>query len=184
MFASKRAAILILGVVLASCRNDAQDVKKIRASVTGPSSIQYGIRVVYSDTSAVQWKLQARELEEVRSGGAANREVFRGEVSAVQLHQGQPTGRALYADQIIRDVREQRWILSGGVRVRQGRFKSLTTESLEWDRKLGTIKGSEWVEITDEGQKLSGTGFEAKEDLSVYTIFEVSGQFDEQKSPN
>ena len=33
-------------------------------------------------------------------------------------------------------------------------------------------------------QKLSGTGFEAKEDLSVYTIFEVSGQFDEQKSPN
>jgi hypothetical protein len=44
--------------------------------------------------------------------------------------------------------------------------------------------GSQWVEINDEGQTLSGTGFEAMEDLSVYTIFEVSGQFDEQTPKN
>ncbi|MFZ9190641.1 MAG: hypothetical protein ACO204_05985, partial [Schleiferiaceae bacterium] len=65
----------------------------------------------------------------------------------------------------------------------QGRSKSLRTESLEWDRKTGKIFGSEWVDIKDEGQTLSGKGFEAMEDLSVYTIFEVSGQFDEQ-TPN
>ena len=52
-----------------------------------------------------------------------------------------------------------------------------------WDRKTGKIFGSEWVDIKDEGQTLSGKGFEAMEDLSVYTIFEVSGQFDEQ-TPN
>jgi len=180
LFASKHALLFVLGVVVASCRNDAQDVKKIRSAAPGPSSIQYGITVVYSDTSTVQWRLKARELEEVRSGGQAEREVFRGNVSAVQLHNGKPTGRSLTAEQIVRDVRKQVWFLSGGVTVRQGTRKSLQTESLEWDRKTGKILGSKWVEIKDEGQTLSGTGFEAMEDLSVYTIFEVSGQFDEQ----
>lgn len=183
MSASKFTALFVLGVVVASCRNDAQDVKKIRTAPKGPSSIQYGITVVYSDTSEVQWRLKARELEEQRSSGQPAREVFRGKVSAIQLVKGKPTGRELRAEQIIRDVREQRWLLSGGVDVRQGRSKSLRTESLEWDRKTGKIFGSEWVDIQDEGQTLSGKGFEAMEDLSVYTIFEVSGQFDEQ-TPN
>jgi hypothetical protein len=184
LFASKRVLLFVLGVVVASCRNDAQDVKKIRSVAKGPSSIQYGITVVYSDTSTVQWRLKARELEEVRTGGQTEREVFRGDVSAVQLLQGKPTGRSLTADQIVRDVRKQKWFLTGGVAVRQGARKSLRTESLEWDRSSGKILGSQWVEINDEGQILSGTGFEAMEDLSVYTIFEVSGQFDEQTPKN
>jgi lipopolysaccharide export system protein LptA len=82
------------------------------------------------------------------------------------------------ADRIIRDVKERIWELQGNVVIQTSKHKTLRTQSLFWNREEGRVYGESWVEIREEGQTLSGTGFEARDDLSTYSIFEVSGSAD------
>jgi lipopolysaccharide assembly outer membrane protein LptD (OstA) len=176
--ATKFGLILAVGVVVASCRNDAHDVQRVRAQPQGPATIQYGISVVYADTSEVQWKLQSDRWEEERTANNPTRELFSGNVRASQWVGKRATGTEMIADRIIRDVKERVWELQGNVVIRTGDRKTLRTQSLFWNREEGRVYGDSWVEIREEGQTLSGTGFEAQDDLSTYSIFEVSGSAD------
>jgi lipopolysaccharide export system protein LptA len=163
---------------VASCHNDAHDVQRVRAQPQGPSTVQYGISVTYADTSNVQWKLRSDQWEEERTASNPVREVFSGDVRAIQWVGKRATGTEMRADRIIRDVKERIWELQGNVEIRTSERKSLRTESLFWNREEGKVYGESWVEIREEGQTLSGTGFEAQDDLSTYSIFEVSGSSD------
>ena len=82
------------------------------------------------------------------------------------------------ADQVVRDVAARTWELHGNVLLQAGKKKTLRTEDLYWEREAGRVYGEGWVEINDQGQRLSGRGFEALDDLSRYSIFEVSGGMD------
>lgn len=134
--------------------------------------------MVYADTSDVVWRLQSDRWQEERSSNAPVREVFEGHVLASQWVRGKATGTQMRADQIVRDVKERTWQLRGNVEIRTGPRKSLTTQELFWNREEGRVYGETWVEITDQGQVLSGMGFEAQDDLSTYSIFDVSGNSD------
>jgi lipopolysaccharide export system protein LptA len=133
---------------------------------------------VYADTSEVQWKLQSDRWEEERTANNPTRELFSGNVRASQWVGKRATGTEMIADRIIRDVKERVWELQGNVVIRTGDRKTLRTQSLFWNREEGRVYGDSWVEIREEGQTLSGTGFEAQDDLSTYSIFEVSGSAD------
>lgn len=178
LFATKSGLFLAMGVVVASCRNDAHDVQRVRALPQGPSTVQYGISVVYADTSDVQWKLQSDLWEEERTANNPVREVFSGNVRATQWAGKRATGTKMSADRIIRDVKERIWELQGNVLIQTSERKTLRTQTLFWNREEGRVYGESWVEIREEGQTLSGTGFEAQDDLSTYSIFEVSGSAD------
>lgn len=167
-----------MGVVAVSCRNDAHDVERVRAQPQGPSTIQYGISVAYADTSDVIWKLTANQWSEERSSSNPIREIFEGAVRATQYVDSRATGTEMNADQVVRDVKERIWELQGNVEIRTGPNKLLRTQSLFWDREEGRVYGEGWVEIRESGQTLSGTGFEARDDLSTYSIFEVSAGAD------
>jgi lipopolysaccharide export system protein LptA len=133
---------------------------------------------VYADTSEVQWKLRSDQWEEERSASNPIREVFSGNVRATQWVENHATGTEMRADRIIRDVKERIWELQGNVLIQTSERKTLRTQSLFWDREEGRVYGESWVEIREAGQTLSGTGFEAQDDLSTYSIFEVSGSAD------
>jgi len=178
LFATKFGLILVMGVVVASCRNDAHDVQRVRAQPQGPSTVQYGVSVVYADTSDVQWKLRSDRWEEERTANNPTREVFSGNVRAIQWVGGRATGTEMSADRVIRDVKERIWELQGNVLIQTSERKTLRTQTIFWNREEGRVYGESWVEIREQGQTLSGTGFEAKDDLSTYSIFEVSGSAD------
>jgi LPS export ABC transporter protein LptC len=178
LFATKFGLILAMGVVVASCRNDAHDVQRVRAQPQSPSTVQYGISVVYADTSDVQWKLRSDRWEEERTANNPTREVFSGNVRAIQWVGGRATGTEMTADRVIRDVKERIWELQGNVLIQTSERKTLRTQTIFWNREEGRVYGESWVEIREQGQTLSGTGFEAKDDLSTYSIFEVSGSAD------
>lgn len=178
LFATKFGLIVVMGVVVASCRNDAHDVQRVRAQPQGPSTVQYGISVVYADTSDVQWKLRSDRWEEERTANNPTREVFSGNVRAIQWVRGRATGTEMTADRVIRDVKERIWELQGNVLIQTSERKTLRTQTIFWNREEGRVYGESWVEIREQGQTLSGTGFEAQDDLSTYSIFEVSGSAD------
>lgn len=178
LFATKFGLILVMGVVVASCRNDAHDVQRVRAQPQGPSTVQYGITVVYADTSDVQWKLRSDRWEEERTANNPTREVFSGNVRAIQWVRGRATGTEMTADRVIRDVKERIWELQGNVLIQTSERKTLRTQTIFWNREEGRVYGESWVEIREQGQTLSGIGFEAQDDLSTYSIFEVSGSAD------
>ena len=130
MFAFNQAILWASVFALVSCRNDSQDVQRIHRAPQGPSSTQYGISVVYSDTSDFHWSLKALKLEEQRLDGTAQSEVFSGDVTAVQLLRSKPTGTRLRADRVVRNLKDQVWVLSGSVLVTKGSTKYLKTEFL------------------------------------------------------
>lgn len=174
-FVTKSLAVLFMGVVTVSCRNDAHAVQQVKAPAQGPTALQYGISVTYADTGQMVWKLSALQWEEERTSNGPLREVFSGDVRAVQWVGSRATGNEMSADQVVRDLKERVWELRGNVEIRTSQNKKLRTESLFWDREEGRVFGESWVEISEPNQILTGTGFEAKDDLSVYSIFEVSG---------
>jgi lipopolysaccharide export system protein LptA len=126
----------------------------------------------------VQWKLRSDRWEEERTANNPTREVFSGNVRAIQWVRGRATGTEMTADRVIRDVKERIWELQGNVLIQTSERKTLRTQTIFWNREEGRVYGESWVEIREQGQTLSGTGFEAQDDLSTYSIFEVSGSAD------
>ena len=51
----------------------------------------------------------------------------------------------------------------------------LNTEELTWKRREGKIYSDKFVRITTPDEIIYGTGFEAKQDFSDYTIKNISG---------
>jgi len=66
------------------------------------------------------------------------------------------------------------------VEVVQDGGNALYTDAMEWDRVNQVFRSESNVRIIDKGEEVQGKGFEAKEDLSQYTIFAVSGHFEGQ----
>ena len=75
---------------------------------------------------------------------------------------------------------DQVWVLTGEVEVIQEGGNALYTDAMEWDRIHQVFTSDSEVRIIDKGEEVRGKGFEAKEDLSQYTIFAVSGHFEGQ----
>jgi lipopolysaccharide assembly outer membrane protein LptD (OstA) len=75
-------------------------------------------------------------------------------------------------------MKDQVWVLTGNVEVIQEGGDALYTDGMEWDRMKQEFRSESEVRIIDKGEEVRGKGFTAKEDLSQYTIFAVSGHFE------
>ena len=84
----------------------------------------------------------------------------------------------LKADKAVRRMSDQVWVLTGDVQVLQDGGNALYTSAMEWDRLKQEFRSESEVRILDKGEEVQGKGFVAREDLSQYTIFAVSGHFE------
>ena len=54
--------------------------------------------------------------------------------------------------------------------------RALMTDSLTWHRDAARITSQSALRLIDGDEEIRGIGLEAREDLSQYTIFAVSGE--------
>ena len=66
------------------------------------------------------------------------------------------------------------WKLIGNVRFENLEGRTLETSLLYWDQKQEKIYSDEAVKIDDNGEIITGVGFEAKQDLSRYQMFNTA----------
>lgn len=163
-----------------ACSNDEQAVSALRQQFTGAMVEQHHVRLVYSDSGMAKIRVTAGIWEDYSSDEEQPRQVFRQGFKVEILDAlGRVTGH-LTAQKAVRRMSDQVWVLTGDVEVVQDGGNALYTDAMEWDRVNQVFRSESNVRIIDKGEEVRGKGFEAKEDLSQYTIFAVSGHFEGQ----
>ena len=162
------------------CSNDEQAVSALRQQFTGAMIEQHNVQIVYSDSGMAKIRVTTGVWEDYSSDDEQPRQVFRqGFRVEILDQQGRVTGH-LKAQKAVRRMSDQVWVLTGEVEVVQGGGNALYSDAMEWDRVNQVFRSESKVRIIDKGEEVQGKGFEAKEDLSQYTIFAVSGHFEGQ----
>jgi LPS export ABC transporter protein LptC len=162
------------------CSNDEQAVSALRKQFTGAMIEQHNVQMVYSDSGMAKIRVTTGVWEDYSSDDEQPRQVFRqGFRVEILDQQGRVTGH-LKAQKAVRRMSDQVWVLTGDVEVVQDGGNALYTDAMEWDRVNQVFRSESKVRIIDKGEEVQGKGFEAKEDLSQYTIFAVSGHFEGQ----
>lgn len=170
-------APFVFTFILVSCSNDKDAVFALTKSYDGAPMEQYGVTINYSDSGISRIIVQAGVWEDYSSLKENPRQIFsQGFDVQVLDNSGTVTGN-LKAERASRQIENQLWTLMGSVEVHQLNGNALFTESMEWDRVQKVFRSESEVRIVDKGEEIRGKGFEAKEDLSQYTIFAVSGHF-------
>ncbi|NDD50216.1 MAG: LPS export ABC transporter periplasmic protein LptC [Flavobacteriia bacterium] len=165
---------------LMGCSNDEQAVSALRQQFTGAMIEQHNVQIVYSDSGMAKIRVTTGVWEDYSSDDEQPRQVFRqGFRVEILDQQGRVTGH-LKAQKAVRRMSDQVWVLTGDVEVVQEGGNALYTDAMEWDRVNQVFRSESKVRIIDKGEEVQGKGFEAKEDLSQYTIFAVSGHFEGQ----
>lgn len=72
-------------------------------------------------------------------------------------------------------VKTDLWELNNDVEAINEKGEILNTEQLFWDMKKNLIYSEKHVKITTKSDIINGVGFESKDDLSTYTIKNITG---------
>lgn len=88
-----------------------------------------------------------------------------------------PGNRLVAADSAIYNLSREEWILMGNVKIDGYKGEMLYTQRLHWLRGEKRLFSNDTTYFYTEGKVLHGNRFEAKDDLSQYTIYTTRGDF-------
>jgi len=161
-----------------SCSNDEVAVSQLAQSFHGAMIEQENVQITYSDSGMSKIRVVAGVLEDFSEEDEQPRQVFRrGFRVSILAANGRESGY-VQAEKAVRRMKDQVWVLTGNVEVIKEGGDALYTDAMEWDRMKQEFRSESEVRIIDKGEEVRGKGFTAKEDLSQYTIFAVSGHFE------
>ena len=169
----KSSFILILSFLLFSCNNDIQQVKQTarmyeptleRASNIVMDYSAEGVRIM-TLTAPLIIRHQVKEAYLEFPEGIHIE--FYGDSSS--------TGTSLSARKAIKYETKNQTIFSDSVRVKNANGYQLFTDELIWDEDEETVSSDKFVKIVTPDERLTGTGLNAKQDLSNYKILNITG---------
>lgn len=89
-----------------------------------------------------------------------------------------PGNKLVRADSAIFHVPEDEWELIGNVRIHGLHGEKLYTPRLHWQRRDKKLYSNDSTYFYTNGRELRGNRFEARDDLSQYSIYNNSGNFE------
>lgn len=89
----------------------------------------------------------------------------------------QPGNQLVRADSAVFDIPEDEWILIGNVRIHGLNGEKLYTSQLHWQRRARRLFSNDTTYFYTDGKELRGNKFDAKDDLSQYSIYNNQGNF-------
>ncbi|WP_266203663.1 LPS export ABC transporter periplasmic protein LptC [Pontibacter kalidii] len=166
-------ALLVLAFAGFGCEREIKDPDE-EERYTGPTVENHDVTTLYSDSAKLLMKLQAPVQQEFESGDGIFPEGFYVEFYDKE-GKLESTLRGNYGKQ---DTRTNLYYARGNVVVDNLKKKEkLETEELFWDRRKARIYTDKFVKITTPEEILTGKGLTANQDLSRYSIKQVTGKF-------
>ena len=170
--------ILTVPFWFAACENQPAEVQEVirpNERVNYPLNEQHNAVFRYTDSGKAVLEIHAGLVEDYTHLDPKYMSFKRG--VEVRLFNKQGTiNTTLRADTAQHMVEEQRWNIGGQVVVINKKGERLETQQLFWDEKAGTLRSEKRVQITTDGQLITGTGFEADKEFASYRIFNVQGE--------
>ena len=141
----------------------------------GPSREIENVDMLYTEKQTIKVRLQAKKIFEFQNG---DREFPEGIFLEFYDDKGTLTS-TLQANTAFYFKEEDKWRGRGKVEVKNlGKGEQLNTEELFWKRDTKRIFTDKFVTIKQGSDVEYGTGIEAAQDLSDYTILKPEGEFE------
>jgi LPS export ABC transporter protein LptC len=165
--------IVFLSVlILSSCDN--QNLKPI-VEYDGPVRKVDKAELYYTENELVKVKMVADILYEYQNG---DREFPKGIYIEFYNEEGKLES-TLRANHAFYFKAENQWRGRGKVEVKNmAKEEQLNTEELFWKPDTEKVYTDKFVTIRSEGDVVTGTGLEAKQDMSDYTILKPEAEFE------
>ena len=142
---------------------------------TGPMREVENVEMLYTEKQTLKVKLKAKKIFEFQNG---DREFPEGLYLEFYDETGKLTS-TLQANTAFFFKTELKWRGRGKVEVKNlDKNEQLNTEELFWKQDTKRIFTDKFVTIKQQTEVIYGTGLEAAQDLSDYTILKPEGEFE------
>ena len=169
----KRQLLLILGTLLLSGCHSKEATTPIE--YTGPLREATDVDMLYAEQDRIKVKMKAKRILEFKNG---DREFPEGLYLEFFNEFGVMTS-SLKANSAYYFKSQNQWRGRGNVEVKNvEKHQQLFTEELFWRPATRKILTEKFVTIKLETEVLYGTGLDAEQDLSAYTIKKPVGDFE------
>lgn len=162
----------VLGMLLFSCTTDLEKIKKISESEEGAAELGKQVEMYYTEMGQLKAKIIAPEL--IRFQKEPNTEFPKG-LRLYFYNQHTEIESKLSANYGIFYEKKEEMLVRDDVVIINTKGEKLNTEELTWKRKEKKIYSDAFVKITTPEEIIYGTGLEANQDFSDYTIKNISG---------
>lgn len=170
------AFLVAAAFLFQACVNSSENIQKVAAETElKPVNAQKNIVYEYSDSSHVVLKIEAKEVLDYTNAEEPYIEFPLGIKVTFFDKLGNPESN-LESNYAKRFEKKDIWEARGDVRVVNEKGEKLNTEHLFWDVKEQKIYSDEFVKITKGEEVIMGTGFEADQNFTTYTMGNVSGE--------
>ena len=168
--------VLFIGILncLSSCENSLKEVEAVTQQFEEAVETVKDVQILYSESAKVKVKLTAPLLLRHKTKDPYSEFP---EGIGVQFFDEmlQETG-SLNANYGVRYKKKQQTIVRDNVVwVSATEQKRIESEELIWDERKKKIRSDKFVKVTTDTESIFGTGFEAEQDFSRYTILNITG---------
>ena len=170
-------ATLIMGVAMLffSCANKIEKIKEFSKSDDAPSMEAEGFEMIYSDSTIIRFKIQAKKLQNYDTEKEPFMEFPEG-VEIEKYDNNMSIVSKITSDYARYFEKEKKWIAKNNVVVINMQGDSLITEELIWEENKELLYSEQFVKIIRKDQIITGIGFESDQEMSNWEIKKVKGQ--------
>ncbi|MGB1204507.1 MAG: LPS export ABC transporter periplasmic protein LptC [Chitinophagales bacterium] len=157
-----------------ACENSLEDVQAVTQQFEEAVETVKDVQILYSESANVKVKLTAPLLLRHKTKDPYSE--FPDGISVQFFDEMLQETGSLNADYGVRHERKQQTIVRENVVwVSATEQKRIESEELIWDERNKKIRSDKFVKVTTETESIFGTGFEAEQDFSRYTILNITG---------
>ncbi|MBL0129062.1 MAG: LPS export ABC transporter periplasmic protein LptC [Flavobacteriales bacterium] len=165
--------VLLLLVLLASCKNDLDKVAAVELPELVPDRVTTGAEYLYSDSGIVRDRLRAGRIAEWRTKPERT-EITEGLELQFYTTDGRP-GSLLTARRGTIWPGSKRMEVYDQVVFINTKGERLETEQLTWEQDSARVRTDKAVRVQRGDDVIHGQGLDAAEDFSSYVIRRVTG---------
>lgn len=178
----RRPTFILLTIFFALALKACQQVDQAKpVSYEGPISEATDVETLYTEQNVLKLKMTGKKVIEFQNG---DREFPEGLFLEFYDENGNLTS-TLKANHAYFFKQDYRWRGRGNVEVKNiVKQEQLNTEELFWKPDTKRIYTDKFVTLREQSDVMYGTGLDAAQDLSDYTIKNFSGEFDAREENN
>ena len=167
-------AFLVAILSFAACENSLEDVEAVAQQFEEAVETVKDVEILYSESANVKVKLTAPLLLRHKTKDPYSE--FPDGIGVQFFDETLQETGSLNANYGVRHEKKQQTIVRDNVVwVSATEQKRIESEELIWDERNKKIKSDKFVKVTTDTESIFGTGFEAEQDFSRYTILNITG---------
>ena len=169
--------ILSLLFFFGSCENKIERIKEFSLDDNTPGLQIENIETSYSDSAIIKFKLISPLLVQFDQNPKEPYTEFPKGVIIFRYDTEMKVTSKITANYAREFSKDEKWLARNNVVVVNDKGDSLKTEELYWDRKNKKIYTDKFVTLISNQKITNGTGMESNEDLSDWTLTEITAEW-------